>query len=63
METEKVYSNFKGTKKDGTVIKLRIVKIQEKHKKDFLDLYINHFVKEESTFRAAGECVKNQYLI
>ncbi|CAH0579393.1 unnamed protein product [Chrysodeixis includens] len=54
MDTDKVYSKFTGTKKDGTVINLRIVPIQEKHGKDFLDLYVNHFIKEESTFRASG---------
>ncbi|KAJ8728282.1 hypothetical protein PYW08_016667 [Mythimna loreyi] len=53
-ESPKVWSKFSVTKKDGTVLKLRIMEAPEFIFEDVFNLYVQYFVNEESTFKAAG---------
>ncbi|KAJ8729965.1 hypothetical protein PYW07_017003 [Mythimna separata] len=53
-ESPKVWSKFTVKKKDGTVVKLRIIDAPETISEDVLTLYVKYFVNEESTFIAAG---------
>ncbi|XP_035432708.2 uncharacterized protein LOC118264337 [Spodoptera frugiperda] len=52
----KVWSKFSVTKKDGSVLNLRIVDIPKDPKiiEKALDNFFNYFIKEERTFKAAG---------
>ncbi|CAH0701103.1 unnamed protein product [Spodoptera exigua] len=52
----KVWSKFSVTKKDGSVLNLRIVDIPKDPKllEKALDYFFNYFIKEERTFKAAG---------
>ncbi|XP_022830792.1 uncharacterized protein LOC111359460 [Spodoptera litura] len=52
----KVWSKFSVTKKDGSVLNLRIVDNPEDPKviEKVMDCFHNYFVKEECTFKAAG---------
>ncbi|CAH0701101.1 unnamed protein product [Spodoptera exigua] len=52
----KVWSKFSVTKKDGSVLNLRIVDMPEDVKvvEKVIDCFLNYFVKEECTFKAAG---------
>ncbi|KAH9640736.1 hypothetical protein HF086_007307 [Spodoptera exigua] len=51
----KVWSKFSVTKKDGSVLNLRIVDIPKDPKllEKALDYFFNYFIKEERTFKAA----------
>ncbi|CAH1645395.1 unnamed protein product [Spodoptera littoralis] len=55
-EPLKVWSKFSVTKKDGSVLNLRIVDIPKDPKiiEKALDTYFEYFIKEERTFKAAG---------
>lgn len=52
----KVWSKFSTVaKKGGLVLNFRIVDMPENLRLDVLDLYINYFMKQEATFKAAGK--------
>lgn len=55
----KVWSKFSVTKKDGSVLNLRIVDIPKDPKiiEKALDNFFNYFIKEERTFKAAGKSI------
>ena len=51
----KVWSKFSVKKKDGTVLNLKIMDMPKCLSGRVVNLYIDHFVKEENTFKAIGK--------
>ncbi|XP_063893906.1 uncharacterized protein LOC110375483 [Helicoverpa armigera] len=54
MSSLKVWTKFSVVTKEGTTIKLRIVDMPEYLYEKVVQLYIDYFVKKESTIKAAG---------